>query len=74
MENYVRTCDICARNKPVHHAPYGLLSPLPTPIQPSFNVFLDWITDLPTSDYYDAILMVVDRLTKEAQFIKRFVT
>ena len=30
---------------------------------------LDWITDLPPSHYYDAILVVVDRLTKQAIFI-----
>ena len=30
---------------------------------------LDWITDLPPSHYHDAILVVVDRLTKEAYFI-----
>ena len=34
VEDYVRTCDVCARNKPVRHAPYGLLSPLPIPEQP----------------------------------------
>ena len=30
---------------------------------------LDWITDLPPSDDHDAILVVVDRLTKQAHFI-----
>ena len=30
---------------------------------------LDWITDLPPSHYYDAILVLVDRLTKQAIFI-----
>ena len=29
----------------------------------------DLITDLPPSDYHDAILVVVDRLTKQAHFI-----
>ena len=31
VEEYVCTCDVCARDKPVRHAPYGLLSPLPIP-------------------------------------------
>ena len=30
---------------------------------------MDWITDLPPSNYHDAILVVVDRLTKQAIFI-----
>ena len=64
MEDYVRTGDVCARNKPVRHAPYGLLSPLPIPEQPWPSVSLDWITDLPPSDYHDAILVVVERITK----------
>ena len=65
----MRTCDVCARNKPVRHAPYGLLSPLPIPTQPWSSVSLDWITYLPPSDYHDAILVVVDRVTKQAHFI-----
>ena len=30
---------------------------------------LDWITELPPSHYHDVILVVVDRLTKQAHFI-----
>ena len=30
---------------------------------------MDWITDLPPSHYHDAILVVLDRLTKMAHFI-----
>ena len=64
-----RSCDTCSRNKVVRHALYGLLSPLPNPTRPWSSVSLDWITDLPPSHYHDAILVVVDRLTKEAHFI-----
>ena len=64
VEADVRSCDTCARNKVVRHAPYGLLSPLPIPTRPWSSVSLDWITDLPPSYYHDAILVVVDRLTK----------
>ena len=69
VSNYVLSCDACQRNKVVRHAPYGLLSPLPIPAQPWCSVSLDWITDLPPSHYHDAILVVVDRLTKMAHFI-----
>lgn len=69
VSNYVTSCDACQRNKVVRHAPYGLLSPLPIPVQPWCSISLDWITDLPPSRYHDAILVVVDRLTKQAIFL-----
>ena len=69
VEAYVRSCAACQRNKVVRHAPFGLLNPLPIPHQPWSSVSLDWITDLPPSNYNDAILVVVDRLTKQAIFI-----
>ena len=65
----VRSCDACQRNKVVRHAPFGLVSPLPIPTKPWLSVSLDWITDLPPSHYHDAVLVVVDRLTKETLFI-----
>ena len=69
VSEYVRSCDSCQRNKVVRHAPFGLLNPLPIPAKPWSSVSLDWITDLPPSLYQDAILVVVDRLTKMAIFI-----
>ena len=69
VEAYVRSCDTCARNKVVRHAPFGLLSPLPIPSRPSSYVSLDRITKVPPSHYHDAILVVEDRLTKMPIFI-----
>ena len=69
VKSYVSSCDACQRNKVVRHAPFGLLSPLSIPSRPWSSVSLDWITDLPPSNYHDAILVVVDRLTKQAHFI-----
>ena len=63
------SCDACQRNKVVRHAPYGLLSPLPIPTRPWLSVSLDWITDLPPIHYHNVVLVVVDRLTKQAIFI-----
>ena len=53
----------------VRHAPLGLLSPLLIPTRPWLSVSLDQITDLPPSHYHDAVLVVVDCLTKHALFI-----
>lgn len=66
---YIRSCDLCQRTKPSTHQPYGLLQPLPIPDNPWESVSLDFITDLPESDHHNAILVVVDRLTKMAHFL-----
>ena len=64
VEGYVRSCDACQRNKVVRHAPFGLLNPLPIPSKPWCSISIDWITDMPPSNYHDAIFVVVDKLTK----------
>ena len=72
--DYCTTCDIYARAKPTRHKPYGLLKQLPIPERPWESISLDFIVELPRSqsDFdgqtYDAILVVVDRLTKQAHF------
>ena len=69
VNDYVRTCDTCARNKTPRHAPYGQLHPLPIPSGPWKSVSMDFIVELPKSEGYDAIYVCVDRLTKMAHFI-----
>jgi hypothetical protein len=69
VHRYVDNCDTCSRSKPVKHAPYGLLKPLEAPSQPWSDISMDVITDLPPSDGFNAILVVVDRLTKMAHYI-----
>ena len=69
VKSYIRTCDLCQRSKPTRHRPYGPLQPLPVPEQPWTSISLDHITDLPLSNGFDSILVVVCRLTKMAHFI-----
>jgi hypothetical protein len=69
VNEYVRTCDTCARNKTSRHAPYGPLHPLPIPPGPWKSVSMDFIVELPPSDGHDAIYVCVDRFTKMAHFI-----
>jgi hypothetical protein len=69
VDDYVRTCDACQRTKPPHHKPYGLLAPLPVPPRPWHSVSIDHIVELPPSKDHTAILVCVDRLTKQAHFI-----
>src|SRR5260221_7724626 len=66
---YVKGCDLCQRNKSSRHAPYGDLNPLEIPSRNWESISMDFITDLPTSHGYDTLLVVVDRLSKQAHFI-----
>ena len=44
VKNFIKTCDICARSKTVHHRPYGLLQTLPLSDRPWSSIFMDFIT------------------------------
>jgi len=69
IAHYIRNCDTCARIKLVRHAPYGLLKPLQVLFRKWSSVSLDLVTGLPKSTDYDALLVVVDRLSKMAYYI-----
>jgi hypothetical protein len=70
VTQYVRSCDECQRNKPSQQKPAGLLQPLDVPTGRWQDIALDFIGPLPTSRRMNnAILVVVDRLTKRAHFI-----
>ncbi|SGY22615.1 BQ5605_C019g08829 [Microbotryum silenes-dioicae] len=68
VNDYVRSCDSCQRNKPPHRK-HGPLHSLPVPTKPWSSLSMDHIVDLPPSSGFDSVLVVVDRLTKEAHFI-----
>ncbi|KAF8831748.1 hypothetical protein HHX47_DHR1001045 [Lentinula edodes] len=69
VRDYVTSCTICGRNKPRRHRPYGLLKPLPVPVRPWHSISMDFIEQLPMSNGFTAILVVVDRSSKQAIFI-----
>jgi RNase H-like domain found in reverse transcriptase/Integrase zinc binding domain len=64
VEQFVSTCDVCQKCKPTNHFPYGMLQPLPIPTAIWTDLSMDFITHLPPSTGYTAILVVVDRLSK----------
>ena len=68
VEEYVRTCETCARNKIPQHRRHGRLQPLPIPEGAWRSVSMDFIVQLPLSNGYDAIYVCVDRFTKMAHF------
>ena len=65
---YLKTCDVCARNKTPRHKPHGTLHPLPIPPTAWSSVSMDFIVELPESNGFNAILVCVDRFTKMAHF------
>ena len=69
VKKYCKSCTTCMRSKPQRHKPYGLLKQLPIPERPWNSISMDFIETLPISDNSDAILVIVDRLTKQSIFI-----
>lgn len=68
IRNFIAQCTICQQNKYESLAPVGLLQPLPVPTQVWADISMDFIGELPRAQGKDTILVVVDRLTKYAQF------
>ncbi|XP_042032481.1 uncharacterized protein LOC121779227 [Salvia splendens] len=64
VKNFVNACYECQTTKYSTQKPAGLLQPLPIPSRVWEDVSMDFITGLPQSRGYTAILVAVDRLTK----------
>ena len=72
---YVNTCEKCQRNKARQTKSPGLLQPLPIPNNKWEDISMDFMVALPTTkDGYNAIMVIVDRLTKRSIFIKTKMT
>ncbi|GMF66118.1 unnamed protein product [Phytophthora lilii] len=70
IQRYVSTCEMCQRNKARQTKPPGLLQPLDIPRGRWVDISMDFVVSLPPSkDDYNAIMVIVDRLTKRAMFI-----
>ena len=69
VKDYVRACDACQRDKPSRHRRYGQLKPLEVPYRPWSSISMDWIVDLPDSNGYTQIWVIVDRFTNMAHLI-----
>jgi hypothetical protein len=74
VTKYIKTCDPCQKIKHNRGAKYGFLHPLDIPAKPFKVIMLDFITSLPPSHGKDAILVVVNKLTKFAHFLPTTMT
>ena len=71
---YVCTCDLCLRTKPIRQAPVGELHPLRIPDLRWDVLSVDFIVELPLSSGHDAVMTVVDSVLKRAHFIPTHTT
>nr|GEZ63496.1 putative reverse transcriptase domain-containing protein [Tanacetum cinerariifolium] len=70
IATYVSKCLTCARVKAEHQRPSGLLVLPVIPEWKSDNIMMDFTTKLPKSSQgFDTIWVIVDRLTKSAHFL-----
>jgi transposase InsO family protein len=70
IEDYVRGCVVCAAVKPSQQLPAGLLQPLPIPHRPWEVISIDFVGPfVRTKDYYDSVLVVIDKFSKMGHFI-----
>jgi len=69
VKKYVTGYDMCQWMKNHPQQPFGPLVPNKVPNGPWEIISMDLITQLPESNSYNAICVIIDRLTKRAYFI-----
>src|SRR5260221_13286844 len=69
VKDYVASCATCAHTKSARHKPYGKLKQLLIPSRPWLSISMDFIEQLPASEDFSAILVVVNHLMKQVIFI-----
>ena len=70
VERYILSCDVCQAAKSRRVDTARMPRPLPVPNTKWHCVSIDWVSGLPpTTRGHDAIMTVVDRLSKRGMFI-----
>uniref|UniRef100_A0A8C1RXQ5 Gypsy retrotransposon integrase-like protein 1 n=1 Tax=Cyprinus carpio TaxID=7962 RepID=A0A8C1RXQ5_CYPCA len=69
VSRYVQGCSVCAVADTPGKLPEGKLVPLPIPERPWTHIGVDFMTDLPPSQGYTSVLVVVDRFSKSCKLI-----
>jgi len=71
---YVSTCNLCIRTKLIRQAPVGKLHPLWILDSQWNTLSVDFVIELPLSSGHDAVMTVVDSVSKQAHFIPMYTT
>jgi hypothetical protein len=74
VRQYVSNCRTYGRIKARRNRHQGLLQPLPIPERSWQHISIDFITYLPLSNGFDAVLVIVDRLTKMRHYVPCYMT
>jgi len=74
ISQYVSTCDLCLRMKPWQHSPVGKLQPLFVPDAWWDTLSVDFVVELPESSGHDAVMTVVNAVSKRVHFIPTHTT
>ncbi|ETK86733.1 hypothetical protein L915_08691 [Phytophthora nicotianae] len=68
VRDYVESCETCTRWKHSNTRKNGKMIPIPIPEECWSVLSMDFITGLPDSNDFDAILTVVDKLSKRPKY------
>ncbi len=69
VARYIKGCSVCAIASTPRRLPEGKLVPLPIPHRPWSHLGIDFATDLPSSNGFTTILVVIDRFSKACKLI-----
>jgi hypothetical protein len=69
VDQYVRNCHSCQLSRTSRHAMFGVLQPLSMPEKPWIYISMDFVVGLPECEGFDAVWVIVDRLSKMRHFI-----
>ena len=69
VDRYVRSCAECQKSRTNRHASFAVLRPLPVPEKPWDDISMDCVTGLPECEGYDAVWVLLDRLSKMRHFV-----
>jgi len=69
ISQYVSTCDLCLQTKPWRHSLVGELQPLSVPDAQWDTLSVDFVVELLESSRHDAVMTVMDAVSKRVHFI-----